>query len=903
MRQITRHTTKQAYDAPRPDRAARPLAWHPTDPRSAALAILAARFDTDDATCASPDQPPNAPATARNTPTTFPLTDFQHDAVQRARQILARRRGVLIADSVGLGKTYIALALIEAELRAGRKVGVITPAALRPNWIPLLRRLARTLELDRTPGLETRRSTRACDSPNPTAPQEAPKPLLAWTSHTRLALGTAPVAFYRGLDLVVVDEAHAFRNPRTRRYRALAELTRQARIVLLTATPINNSLDDLHALVRLFAGAGDFHDLGIPDLHEAFRSAATATRSGLTPTAIQPLLRAIMIRRTRELVDDTASPTPSPRFPHRAPPTAIHYSLDEVYPGLLPDLAHALDSLTLAPFRLADYGAPHAGHDPVPAELIHLGLLKRLESSLAAFRASITRQLHYARAFLDSLDQGLLRTPAAHRSIHRRDNASSSQLALEELILQPIPRGLDLDRLRHDATTDYHLLQSVHQRLATLQPATDPKLARLVDLLEHRIRDDKAIIFTEFRATAHYLWRELRHRGRIALIDGGTALLGNGLASRSEIITRFAPHANHAPPPPPHLRIDLLIATDVLSEGLNLQDANHVVSYDLPWNPIRLMQRIGRIDRIGSPHHTIFPYHFHPDHTIDTLIHLSTRLHTKLATIRETIGVADTPGLDGIDDHTTLALAPHTDELLRAAYRKARPPHLPTPTPTAALLPAAPGTPHTTLTACRCGQQVFFLIQHHTPDTADTEDLAGTHSTPPTIDDVAAAEILLAALDHPDPAGSAPDHTLLRRAWRAAHRHLRDTLAATATPPPLPPHAPGARAARLLLTHIAATTTPDHTLARRVDRLLPALARHHDAGTEARIRDALDRTGDDPAALLAALESILPQTLTTMPNIRTPAIELIAIIERRPVPPYPSPPEPLPRIDDPPRKS
>src|SRR5690606_16836020 len=188
----------------------------------------------------------------------------------------------------------------------------------------------------------------------------------------------------------------------------------------------------------------------------------------------------------------------------------------------------------------------------------------------------------------------------------------------------------DRARLRDDVASDHQLLQTLHQRLATLRMTADPKLARLHELLDHELRDEKTLIFTEFRETARYLWRSLRHRPGTALIDGGGAFLGQTPATRQSVITRFAPEANHTPPPPRHHHVDLLIATDVLAEGLNLQDARCVVSYDLPWNPVRLMQRIGRIDRIGSPHQTIFPYHFAPDQNLDELLHLSARLHAKL---------------------------------------------------------------------------------------------------------------------------------------------------------------------------------------------------------------------------------------------------------------------------------
>lgn len=1009
-----------------------------TPPREAALRVLARRF---------PDYTrPTEDTSAGQPPPVFTLTTFQHDAVRRAHHILARRRGVLIADSVGLGKTYIALALIEAALRVGERVAVVTPAVLRRNWMVPLGKLANTIGLDsfRQMRMHADSLTDSLAGPHagaytgsnagshtgahtgsptdshagtsapahanaharaPNEPAAHPRtPLLVWTSHTRLGRGTAPEALQQGLDLVVIDEAHAFRNPHTRRYRALAEVTRTARLVLLTATPINNSPADLYHLIRLFAGDGDFHDLGIPDLRETFRAAATAPHTGQAAPSLQPLMAEIMIRRTRTLVgygmgaDTTVEPTakvaaPRPdltearsgpdvagtalRFPHRAPPRAVRYALDQVYDGFLPELAATLADLTLAPFRLAAYGANLPGTATnAPDELIRIGLMKRLESSLAAFRASIARQLRFTTAFLASLERGLLRLPADQRTLFARGDETGAQLSLEELTLRPLPPGLDLARLRDDANSDRQRLDTLHRRLAALSsencqmPAPkssgtgrppgphrhvaaapgrscDPKLARLLMLLDDELRGEKVVVFTEFRETARYLWRALRARGATALIDGGGAFLGNGPAGRQEVIARFAPHANHAPPPPPHERVDLLLATDVLAEGLNLQDARIVISYDLPWNPVRLMQRIGRVDRIGSPHQTVFPYHFLPDHGLDELLRLVDRLQLKLTGIRQTIGeefvmmgeareaeARETPGHEAgaraistrdaelASTRAAMAitadelergdlLAAGTDELLRGAYYRAlhatpaqsgatsqstdqaptRPgapmrADAPTPAtarttvdrpiPVAASAPGSPGCSHHVLVACRIGERLTFLI--YDPAARAARE-----------DDTLAAEILLAALateDDPQP----PDPTIIPRAWRAARKLARERLATTSAVPPLSPTAPGARAARRLMDELSAHPGgPDPDLCRRADRLLPLLARRHDAGTEARITSALraEHPGSKPHQqgtpdLLHSLETALAHAAKRPTSTTDLTIELIGIIERRP---------------------
>ena len=614
----------------------------------------------------------------------FELADFQEAAVRRASRILDSRRGVVIADSVGLGKTYVALALVEEALRNRLRVAVFTPAALRREWTRALKRLRARLGVADAYGLPEPFDPAILQRPWPTGTTQtngrrapidgwrarvdegrAPtdgrptqivdhRPFLAWVSHERLSRGTYPHARIAGLDLVVVDEAHAFRSPRTRRYRALAELCRGARVVLLTATPVNNSVWDLYFQLRLFAGDGDFRDVGVPDLREAIRAAADAGTS--TPPSLLPVLHEVVIRRTRPFLRQhyggirTPRTTSPVRFPRRAAPVPILYSLDGVPPGI-DAIVETIETLTFAAFRPERYtggdgsAAEGKGGDDNAgggyratggvADLMRAGMLKRLESSLAAFRASLRRQLRYLDAFLSALDRGRLLRPRDHRALYTAaGDGDFAQLVLEEVALVPLPPRLDVARLRRDIAADRGRLADL---LARAGP-DDPKLDRLIRLLNHELRGEKVLLFTEYRDTARYLWRALVHRGGVALIDGVGAFLGTGRAGRRAVIERFAPRANHVRPPPARERVDLLIATDVLAEGLNLQDAAHVVSYDLPWNPVRLIQRIGRIDRLGSPHEAVHPYHFLPDRGLDRALRLLDRLRTKLTAIGRTVG-------------------------------------------------------------------------------------------------------------------------------------------------------------------------------------------------------------------------------------------------------------------------
>ena len=562
--------------------------WHRCDGVDLVIRMLGERFRGEVAQEPEPTR-------------TYPLAPFQESAVARARRVLRWRGGVVVADSVGLGKTFVALALIEEAFGRGERVVVAVPAVLRPGWTRQLRGLAR--------GADGR---------------------CAVVSHAQLSRGTHRPDSLGGCRLVVVDEAHRFRNPRTRRYAALAELCRSARVVLVTATPVNNAASDLLHLLRLFARDHAFRDIGIASLREAFEAgevpeddAVERAREPMVPLpAIARLVEEVVIRRTRADVRPgsgagCAGPT-GPRFPICAAPTLLR-------PAQAPDLDRVVGlilDLELAAYETAGDGAGVAA-------LVRLGLLKRLDSSRGALRESARRITSFDRSVVEAAVGGrLLRvrdTP--------RDPQDPDQLVLTDLVADTAPPGFDLDDLLRSTTRDLERLR----KLLALLAGPDPKVEVLAELLD-RCAAEKTLVFTEYRATAAGLWRLLARRYRVGRVDGSGAWLGQRPAGRRAVLERFAPAANGARPRPDRERVDVLIATDVLSEGVNLQDARHVVSYDLPWNPVRLLQRIGRIDRLGSPHDRVFPYLIAPGPGLDAALRLTARLRSKLGAIEASVG-------------------------------------------------------------------------------------------------------------------------------------------------------------------------------------------------------------------------------------------------------------------------
>lgn len=856
---------------------------------------------------------------------TFDLAGFQEDAVRRARKILHARRGVLIADSVGLGKTYIALALIEEELGRGGRILVATPAALRKMWRMPLRRIARAHGIAAVTGLGRGRGAGSPQRDDAAARGAPPSIALAWTSHARLSRGVGDPADSHssrnsyssstigyaatGPTLIVVDEAHAFRNPRTRRYRELARLSLNARVVLLTATPVNNTLVDLYSLIRLFAADTQFRDLGVEDLRALFRAAARQPDTQPAP-ALLGVLRAIMIRRTRPLLREThrlsrrrseadrradAADASNLRFPERAPPRVLHYDLEAAVPNLLDDVAGCFDALTFAPFRVPAYGPRRATmHASGAAELIRMMMLKRLESSVAALASSIDAQIAFVESFVEHLESGRLLRPADHRAT--RNASDAAQLLLGGVALDPLPRRIDAHSLRTDAAADLERLRVLRRRLPHDPPTQDAKLARLRALIDRDLADERVLVFTEFRETARYLWTTLRDRGGIALIHGGGAFLGRSRCGRREVVERFAPAANGAATPPSHEAVRVLIATDVMSEGMNLQDARHVVSYDLPWNPVRLIQRIGRIDRLGSTHDIVFAHTFIPQRGLDRLIGLLERVRVKLAAIHTGVGAetclprelaapalldrlarGDPAVLDEIERHDAAPF--EAEERLRLAYlrtqpRTAEPPATATPVVAVQRTASNPVSPRPTPSHARAGcigtpplalRPILLAVR-----TGGTIRLAvRTGSGQLLLDSPSAFEALTTLIEgtgNSIPSPSAPpiepDYEAIAHALQTlrrlldtpsdGHGHSRDPTHHRRT-------TPGHALSRRLLDALARVPGgPDTQLCARAEKLLAMLARGGPAWLDHALASLRATTGlsEGAAALCDTLETL-----------------------------------------------
>ncbi|NLE37139.1 MAG: helicase [Pirellulaceae bacterium] len=585
------------------------------------------------------------------------LAEFQEDAVKKARRILTRYDGVLIADSVGLGKTWIGKKLLEDfAYHRRQKAVVVCPASLRAMWRAEL--AAATIAAD-VIGMEE----------------------LGREGFDLSRIGNA--------DCILVDESHNFRNNKSNRYLALDEaihLNRgrgrdgaRKKVILLSATPINNDLYDLASQVNLFTQnqADYFRDAGIGDLAAYFRQGRRIAKQHDTAAGVIlfNLLEEIMVRNTRPFIR-VAYPKATiggeeVRFPDRKLHT-VEYDLGAGDGALYANIVAQIARLSLAPYMLETYRKKSAIRDEqehewdTGREIALVGIfktrfLKRLESSIFAFRESLRRALVFEDTYLDYLMDGKVVSskdfqklnrflsqdeedePAAASIADALDDKEEARAYLESLDKVDL-NAFDLRKLRRDVEEDIEILRSLYNETADLA-GRDGKLERLKQLLAGELKDRKVLIFSSFKDTSRYVHGELTDEAnREWRREAGDPVIrridsGNHPDERGHILRLFAPIGSGKDPGDGQ-QIDVLISTDVLSEGQNLQDCGVIINYDLTWNPIRLVQRNGRIDRIRSPHERIAIYNMFPEEALEALLHLVETLSRRISTIDD-LGLLD----------------------------------------------------------------------------------------------------------------------------------------------------------------------------------------------------------------------------------------------------------------------
>ncbi len=612
----------------------------------------------------------------RNTEVWKKLFKFQRDGVVGAIDKLNRFGGCIIADSVGLGKTFEALAIIKYHELRNDRVLVLCPKRLRDNWSLY----------------------RANDRRNFLAGDRFNYDIL---NHTDLSRdgglsGDIDLAHvnWGNYDLVVIDESHNFRNKRTPRQggetrydRLMRRIVREGvktRVLMLSATPVNNRLADLRNQIA-FATEGDdtaLADEGIDSIDGTTRLAQKQFNRWLslddgerTPSGLIEmlgfdyftLLDRLTIARSRRHIEKYYGTLETGRFPERLKPVNVKPDVDRA--GVFPSIREInleIRRLNLAAYAPLRYVLPHkraaydekystklqsgdgffrqADREESLVQLLRVNALKRMESSVASFALTLRRQL-------DDVEATLARIEEQAGELEERDIADIDieDAAFESLLVgrkvKVLLQDVDQIRWRQDLIEDRNRLATLHAAARQVTAARDAKLAELRGVIERKCRDPinpdnrKVIVFTAFADTARYLYDQLAPWARDTLGLESALVTGAGrnrttLPLRKDlvsILTAFAPRTKERPDDlAAEGELDLLIATDCISEGQNLQDCDWLVNYDIHWNPVRIIQRFGRIDRIGSPNERIQLVNFWPNMELEEYLRLEQRVSGRM---------------------------------------------------------------------------------------------------------------------------------------------------------------------------------------------------------------------------------------------------------------------------------
>jgi helicase-like protein/SNF2 domain-containing protein len=637
------------------------------------------------------------------------LFNFQRDAANGIINKLETYNGCILADSVGLGKTFTALAVVKYYELRNRSVLVLCPKKLSDNWSNYKGNL----------------------TTNPFAKDRFSYDVLCHTDLLRSSGYSLGMPLNRinwgNYDLVVIDESHNFRNNdafkdrETRYQRLMNRVIKEGvktKVLMLSATPVNNRFNDLKNQLAL-AHEGDPDYLSdqlrtSKNVDEIFRRAQAAFNawSKLAPEARTPaailegldfdffeLLDSVTIARSRRHIQTFYDTQDIGPFPERLKPISVHSPLTQ-RPDVIGfnEIFNRLSLLKLGvyapigyilPSRLSKYEDLYdtdvrGGGGTLKQEdrerslqtLMTVNLLKRLESSVQAFRLTLERlqNLHLATlAKIENFrntgyDASFTDLSPAFENTEPDDDEAFGDI-LDESPSEEIGgkvrinlSDMDLPAWDHDLRADLAIIQALRDEMLKITPADDAKLQHLRTQILGKLRapinagNRKIIVFTAFADTANYLYDQLAaqllkqegiHAARVTGSEAPKSTIGRGFDFQS-ILTLFSPLSKEKAVlfPQETNEIDLLIATDCISEGQNLQDCDYLINYDIHWNPVRIIQRFGRIDRIGSKNACIQLVNYWPDISLDEYINLKERVESRMV-IADVTATGDDNPLDG----------------------------------------------------------------------------------------------------------------------------------------------------------------------------------------------------------------------------------------------------------------
>lgn len=561
-------------------------------------------------------------------PEGFLKLDYQEQAVRQAMKKLEEYNGVFLADVVGLGKTFIAAQLLQ-QLRG--KILVICPPVLKEYWEQSLMDFRVPAKVE--------------------------------------SLGKLEHIIRKGIDrwdYIVVDEAHRFRNEATQSYADLLDICRGKKVILVTATPLNNTIDDIFAQLKLFQAPKNSNIPGIINLEKFFNGLRKKLKKfekhdpeyqemirEVSKEIREKVLKHVMVRRTRNDVVNFFKKDIQQQglaFPEMGDPQKIIYE----YEGELERIFKSTIQ-SLAEFRYARY-IPllyYTGNKGLTEfekqQQRNVGgfmkgiLVKRLESSFYAFKQSVQRFIKSYERFINMYNDGTVYISKKVNVYDLLDNDDFDKL--EKAVEEEKAQKYESKDFRKDFLTDLqHDLEVLKQVWALWKNVDeDPKLSKFIaELKKHeKLKKKQLVVFTESKETGDYLYEHLidEFPGQVMFYssEGGRhtdkQLTSKHTIARDIILDNFDPNSKT---PSKDLRI--LIATDILAEGINLHRSNILINYDLPWNPTRVLQRAGRVNRLGTKHSNVYIFNFFPTTHSDEHLGLELNITNKIQMFHDILG-------------------------------------------------------------------------------------------------------------------------------------------------------------------------------------------------------------------------------------------------------------------------
>jgi SNF2 family DNA or RNA helicase len=624
------------------------------------------------------------------------LFDFQKDGVKGAIQKINMYNGCILADSVGLGKTYSALAVIKYFELRNHRVLVLCPKKLRDNWT--------VYQAHNASGL------------NPFVNDRFAYTVLSHTDLSRddgksgdVDLGTLN---WSNFDLIVIDESHNFRNnvkgkrdeegnvvKKSRYERLMQDIIQggvKTKVLLLSATPVNNDLKDLRNQLYLVSEGQDHSfagTTGIASIKQTLDTAQKtfgewAKRTGdrdpkdlldRLPASFFTLLDELTIARSRKHIQKyyRSSLAQIGQFPKRAKPSSIYSDIDKK--GRFPTydrLNEEIEKYQLAIFKPSTYvleqfkiqylsehdigNFSQENREKFLIGMMKVNFLKRLESSVKSFAITMDRTVKKIEDLEDLLEaykklrDGKAEDLQAHQFLLEEEEDEELRAAFEIGSRKYRLEHMRVDDWLKDLQADKQQLSMLAESAEAVNPQRDAKLEKLKAIIQKKVQhpstnkqgeaNRKVIVFCAFADTAAYLyeqletWAQQHLHAHIALVSGGARPNRStfGAADFNPILTNFAPRAKQRAKiasMPQDGEIDILIATDCISEGQNLQDCDLLINYDIHWNPVRIIQRFGRIDRIGSQNENIQLVNFWPTPDLNKYINLKNRVEARMALV------------------------------------------------------------------------------------------------------------------------------------------------------------------------------------------------------------------------------------------------------------------------------